>query len=324
MRFELGSGKLNVPPHWKKNKKAGLQTIKSSGSMTQSSLGADRAIFSPRPGVPKHIVDQLIEERARHLQDNPVLWIAIRTFIYPLLHYRAALGMADQIAGMDGEPIFDWLLEEIGPRLEVSGLEFVPDQGRCVIVANHPTGIVDGLALYGGLKPKRSDLCFLANRDAIRVAPKLESMVVPVEWVLEKRSIAKTREMWRLTQAAFRDEKAVIVFPSGRVAQRRGGRLLDRPWHATTINLARRNQADIVPLHIEASNSLIYYAFSRISMELRDMTLFNELLNKRGKLFRLKFGPMIPQGAVSGDAETEIIRLRNYIENKLPRGQTFD
>ncbi len=143
-------------------------------------------------------------------------------------------------------------------------------------------------------------------------------MLVPVEWVLEKRSLAKTREMWRDAKDAFRQGQMVVMFPSGRVAQLRDGRLIDRPWHDTTITIARRNEAPIIPLHMSRRNSWVYYFFARVREELRDMTLFHELFNKRGKLFKLTFGPVIPYQDLSGDPAIEINRLRRYIEFDLP------
>ena len=50
------------------------------------------------------------------------------------------------------------------------------------------------------------------------------------------------------------------------------------------------------------------------------MTLFNELLNKRGTRFALKFAPAIPSSDLVGDPEQEVIRLRKFIEIGLPKG----
>lgn len=274
-------------------------------------------------GRPPHIVDVLIEERARELRNNPAAWGLIRTLLYPLLKYRQAIAMADRIAPLPGSETFDYLAALLRLRLDVRGLEHVPRSGRCVLVANHPTGIADGLALYQALKDVRTDLRYFANRDALRVSPRLAEMLVPVEWVADKRSLAKTREMLRDARAAFARGQMVVMFPSGRVAQLRRGALVDRPWHDTTISLARRNEAPIVPLHISAWNSWVYYFFAHVREELRDMTLFNELFNKRGQRYRLTFGPPIPHADLAGDPAAEIQRLRRYIEHDLPKGRAW-
>jgi putative hemolysin len=57
-------------------------------------------------------------------------------------------------------------------KLEISGLERVPRDGAFLILANHPTGITDGIALYDAVKPPRPDMMFYANSDAERVCPR--------------------------------------------------------------------------------------------------------------------------------------------------------
>ncbi len=78
-----------------------------------------------------------------------------------------------------------------------------------------------------------------------------------------------------------------------------------------------------MPLHVAAWNSWIYYFFAKTREELRDMTLFNELFNKRGKTFRLTFGPVIPHQELAGDPAVEIARLRQHIETDLPAGRPW-
>jgi len=276
------------------------------------------------PAAPQHIVDVLIEERARHLRSHPATWFLIQRLLYPLLRYRAAIQMADAIAALPGRQVFEHVANGLRLKLEIEGLEHVPREGPCMIVANHPTGIVDGIALFEALRGVRDDLCFVANQDALRVSPGLADLVIPVEWVIEKRTLAKTREMWRLTRSAFERGRAVVMFPSGRVAQLKGFKLVDREWQSASLAFATRNNAPVIPLHITAWNSWIYYFFSRTSPELRDMTLFNELLNKRGTTFGLKFAPVIPPTDLAGDPEQEIIRLRNFVESGVRQGARWN
>lgn len=269
------------------------------------------------PSHDKHIVDVLIEERARWLIRIPPLWFALRKLLYPLLKYREAITLADRIAPLGGAQIMDLMVDHLKLRLDIAGLEHLPPEGRVVVVANHPTGIVDGIAVYQALVRIRRDLSFFANRDALRVAPRLREVLIPVEWVENKRSVAKTRDMLRQAQIAFEANHAVVIFPSGRLAKRQRGRLREHPWLPTTVNLARKHGAPIVPLHIEAQNSALYYAFSRFSTELRNMTLFHELLNKRGGTYRLRFGPRIPVEQLKGMPSEIAENLKKYVENTL-------
>ena len=60
-----------------------------------------------------------------------------------------------------------------------------------MIVANHPTGLADGSIVLAALKPIRTDVEIMANADACRVNPRFAEVIIPVEWVQDKRSIAE-------------------------------------------------------------------------------------------------------------------------------------
>jgi len=76
--------------------------------------------------------------------------------------------------------------------------------------------------------------------------------------------------------------------------------------------LARRFDLPVVPLHITARNSALFYLFDRIHPTLRDITIFHEVLNKPYQPYRLTVGaPIDPATLPSGSAEaTEVMRAR--------------
>ncbi len=267
-----------------------------------------------------HIVDVLIEERAPHLLGDPLLRPLIRTFVYPLLQYGTAVRMADHIRDMRARDVFDFVSGLLNLQLVQHGAEHIPQSGRFILAVNHPTGIADGFAVYDALKHRRPDMAFFANRDAIRVASKLNEMVIPVEWVEEKRSRERSRETLKSMVNAFKQDKAVILFPSGRLARMTESGLRERPWMPTVINLAQKYEAPVVPLHLTGRNSRLYYLFWRLSDELRDMTLFHELLNKKGREYQMTFGAPIPHTDLLGDPEEMTARLQTHVEVELPHG----
>ena len=273
-------------------------------------------VHGPDPAAPPHIVDMLIEERAEKLITSP-LWPLVRSVIYPLLRYSEARRMADDIAPMSGIAAMDYVSRALAIDIRVTGTEHIPREGPFILIANHPTGIADGIAVYDAIKPVRPDITFFANRDAQRVAPGFADLLIPVEWVEDKRTLAKTRETLVLARQAFEAGRPVMIFPSGRLAHMTVSGLRERPWLSTTINLMRRHNAPLVPMHIKARNSLMYYAFHVLNAELRNMTLFNELLNKRGKRYDMKIGPVIAPETVTGDPAEAVGRLRAYVERDL-------
>lgn len=239
-----------------------------------------------------HIVDTLIEERAtRLMRHHPTVWRALLAGLRPLLGYRAAIEMADAIMAMTGEEVLRYLSASLTLDVRVRGARHVPRTGRAIVVPNHPTGIADGVAVFDALKERRTDITFFANRDAIRVSPGMAGTIIPVEWIEAKRTYARNRETLRATVEAFRCERLVVIFPSGRLARPTLRGLRERPWQTTAVNLARKYGAPLIPMHILARNSVLFYCFWLIHEELRDITLFRELLNKEARVYDVSIGP---------------------------------
>lgn len=267
----------------------------------------------------KHIVDTLIEERAPTLFGfAPTRW-AMRHLFQPVLHYREAVRAADLISTLSGPEIMRLAARELALEVGTLGLYRLPARGRVVIAPNHPTGLADGVAIYEALGRVREDLWFLANSDAIRWAKGLADIIIPVEWVKSKRNPTGSRRLLVDVGNAFRNEQAVIIFPSGRISYMTWRGLRERPWLATAVTLARKFEAPILPVHIRARNSALFYALSQISAELRDVTIFHELLNKRGRRFELTFGDLIDPADLPSDAGEAVGLLQHHVEHELPR-----
>jgi putative hemolysin len=265
-----------------------------------------------------HIVDILIAERAPRLASTPV-WPLLRPLLYAFLDYGKARRMADAIAPLGGRAALEFISDLLRVKVRVSGLERVPARGRLVVVCNHPTGIADGVAVYDALKAARPDMMFYANSDAHRVTPGFGEVLIPVEWVEEKRSRERTRVTLGMTREAMEDERALMIFPAGRIARKlpRGG-AADVDWAPSAFSVARRYEAPILPMHLSGPWPAMFHFFHGVSDELRDITLFHELLNKRGKTFRLTIGWPIAPGALSTDAAEAALAVKAYVEQVLP------
>ena len=209
-----------------------------------------------------------------------------------------------------GHHAFAMMSSHINPRLAVRGLQHLPAKGACVLIANHPTGLADGMAVFQAIRDKRPDHIFLANADALRVMPKADDIIIPVEWVKDKRTHKKARQTLIDIKKALKDERCVVIFPSGALAKMTWRGLVDKPWESSAAMLARKYDAPIIPLHIKARNSWLYYALAQINAELRDITLFHELLNKKKQTFGMTFGPVIDPQSLPGNADeaTKLIR----------------
>ena len=271
-----------------------------------------------KPGGHDHIVDVLIAERAPNLSSGP-LWPLLRPLLYAMLDYGKARRMADAIQPLPGRAALDHVSDLLALRVAATGLDRIPASGRLILVCNHPTGIADGVALFDALKALRPDICFYANADAHRVSPRLSDVLIPVEWVEAKRTREKTRATLQAAKEAFEAERCVVMFPAGRLARvAKDGSVTDPEWAATAASLARKYAAPVVPIHVAGPESRLFHWFDRFSQELRDVTLFHELLNKKRKRFFLKVGKPIPPSRLDIDAARATYALKAFTERVLP------
>ncbi len=267
-------------------------------------------------GQPGHVVDELIAERGQKIVKNP-LWPIARPLLHVLLRYRQAIEFADAIANLSGYDALNFASEMLNLEVLVSHPERIPKSGGFVMVSNHPTGIADGMAVFDLLKATRPDMIIFANRDALRVNPRFVEIMIPVEWREEYKSNMKARETLRMTNRAVKDERALVLFPSGRIGYWDNGRLNERPWKASAVGLARRYGLPILPVHMAARNSGLFYWLSKHSTELRDMTVFHEVLNKKQKTFQFNVGQLIAPEALEGDNNEVTKALEHHCVNEL-------
>ncbi|NNU81206.1 glycerol acyltransferase [Halovulum dunhuangense] len=247
-------------------------------------------------------VDPLIAERAPWLY-RPGAHIRIaRGLLHLMLGYDLTIQIAEEIQDLPAPEMMDALADMIAQNVDVSGLERIPESGPAMIVCNHPTGIADGIILWSVLRQRRPDLFFFANKDAIRVMPQLADIIAPVEWRPEKRSHGSNRETLTYAANAFKDGRMAVLFPSGRLAKRRGLKLYERPWMPSAAMLARKYELPVVPMHIKARNSALFYLFDAIHPTLRDVTLFHEVINKTQHSFKIRTGKPLDGASLSKDS----------------------
>ncbi len=255
-------------------------------------------------------LDRLIADRAPWLFAQRPGAAPLRRAMMSLLGYPRTVELAERFRPLPSDAIMDSMAAMLARDVIVDGLQHVPRSGPALIVSTHPTGIADGIMLHHALRARRPDLYFFANQDILRLLPQMQDMICPVEWRQDRRSHAKTRATMTYVRRAADAGRLGVIFPSGRLAQRRGMTLVERPWMASAAMIARRFDLPVVPVHIAACNSMLFYLFDRIHPTLRDITLFHETLNKAHQPFRITLGAPIPPAHVPARSPDGIALLR--------------
>lgn len=198
----------------------------------------------------------------------------------------------------------------------------IPAEGRLIIVANHPIGTLDGLALVKLIRSIRPDVRIVANRVLSHMEP-LASVFLPVE-VLTGHS-KQLKASYQLMIEALQQEQAIIVFPAGEVSRITPKGVRDGDWQSGFLKLARKTQAPILPIHIKAKNSAFFYSASTLYKPLGTLLLVKEMFNKRNQSIRFRVGAPIPYTAIA-DCELNnkqlCKRFRKHVLNLGKKQQT--
>jgi len=169
----------------------------------------------------------------------------------------------------------------------------IPSEGRLLIVANHPIGTLDGLALVKLIRSVRPDVRIVANQVLYNMEP-LQSIFLPVD-VLSKKTSHKKSYQTMLT--ALKNEEAIILFPAGEVSRITPKGIRDGKWKTGFIKLAKKAKSPILPIHIKASNSALFYGMSTLYKPLGTFMLVQEMFNKKNQELNFKVGSPIPYQA---------------------------
>lgn len=171
--------------------------------------------------------------------------------------------------------------------------ERIPASGRVVIIANHPIGSLDGLALLRLISEVRRDVKIVAN-DMLMAFEPLHSLLLPLD---NMKGGGHRRSYKRILEALNKDE-AVIIFPAGEVSRAGPQGVRDGKWHSGFLSFARKTQSPILPIFIEAKNSLLFYSASMLLKPLGTALLAHEMFNKRSAEIKFKIGDPIPPHAL--------------------------
>ena len=174
-------------------------------------------------------------------------------------------------------------------KVSSNQIENIPPSGRVVIIANHPLGALDALSLIHLIKKVRSDIKIVAN-DMLSEIEQLKPILVGVNSFGDNITKTSVKEIHN----ALEKEEAVIIFPSGEVSRARPNGVKDTRWHKGFLKFASKNQAPILPIHINAKNSTLFYTLSSLNKSLSSALLPHEMFRQKSGSLEFTIGESIP------------------------------
>jgi putative hemolysin len=186
----------------------------------------------------------------------------------------------------------DALLKEFKIRFEIpeEDLKRLPKDGAYITVSNHPLGGVDGILLLKLMIEQRSDFKIIANFLLHKIEP-LIPYIMPVNPFENRKDIKSSVTGFKNALLHLKEGHPLGIFPAGEVSTYRDGKLLvDKPWEAAAMKLAKKAKVPIVPIYFHAKNSPLFYRLSKISDTLRTAKLPSELLTQKNRVIKVRIG----------------------------------
>ena len=212
----------------------------------------------------------------------------------PLLRGFSKLSRLDDIEAFlaqhghqQGLALVEAALAYLGARYTVDQVERerIPAAGRLLVVANHPSGGLDALALLHLVGSVRSDVRILAN-DLLAAMPGLAPLLLPVRILGGK----PTPESVAAVEQALEREQCVIIFPAGEVARLGLRGVRDAQWRQGFLRFARATRTPVLPVRIEARNSAMFYGAAALLKSAGTALLPRELFARRNVRIALRIG----------------------------------
>jgi len=244
---------------------------------------------------------------------NPAIYktvVAVLRYLFRESEFRRFAERYPHLTGFDFvEQALDHF--DFGVTVSDRERERIPAWGRVVIVANHPIGSLDGIALLKLVGEVRRDVKVVANDVLSAVAP-LRNLLLPVDTF----GTRTTRDNLRAIEQHLNNDGAVIIFPAGEVSRMGATGVRDTRWRHGFLRFATKTRAPILPMFVDARNSVFFYSLSILAKPLSTLWLVREMFKHNNKNMRVRIGQAIgfeTYSALPLDSKAKVKLFRRHI-----------
>lgn len=257
----------------------------------------------------KNLVEQLLPQ----LGKSPRIKSGLSNLIAKLFHQQEINRFIEQHQHLSHSDFLEKVNEHLGLSYSVSNssLENIPVSGRVVIIANHPLGSLDGLALLALVHSVRKDVKIVVNELLGSMSP-LRPFFLGVNNLTGQNSRNKIQQIHQ----ALGDEQAVIFFPAGEVSRLSFKGVRDGKWHSGFLRMAKHAKAPVLPIHVGGKNSKFFYGLSLIAKPVSALLLVREMFKNVSLTLPIKVGKLIPFASFSGmspASKDSILRFKEHL-----------
>jgi putative hemolysin len=227
---------------------------------------------------------------------------ALTPYLDRLLGFDQFNSVYSQLAEYDPDDFSRTFLDALGVRISLDGLprDTIPRDGPLIVIANHPSGLLDGVMLDALLKSVRPDVTVMAHT-LFAAIPEFHDRYL---FVGSPRSRSKRKRSVRGLRQSFQwlaRGGALVVFPAGRVSrfQFRRWSVADQPWSSHIAALARRTGVPVLPVYLHSAGNWVFQLAGIISPLLQNVRAIAAVSNYRNQTLHATIGRLIQPGDLS-------------------------
>lgn len=212
-----------------------------------------------------------------------------------------------------GERVFSRMLDLIDVRVRTAD-QWPPAQlpdTPLVIVANHPFGIGDGIAVLSLAEQLGRPFRVMIHKDLLKIR-EMEPYSLPIDFSETKDALKNNMAVRHEAVRLLKEGVTIVVFPAGGVATapKGFGRARDLPWKMFPARLVQDARASVIPMHFSGQNGRLFHLVSgpmnmaerdgrvakfvgKASLTLRTSLLIHEFARLSGKAIDVRVGDVL-------------------------------
>ncbi len=236
-------------------------------------------------------IESVIEERfPGFTARRPILGKTIVDLLRFVCHESKFRQFGESYPHLEGFDFVEQVLDffDFSYRVKANEIERIPTQGRVVIVANHPIGSLDGLALLKMVGDIRPDVKAVANEVLYALHP-LRSLLLPVDNMSGRSGKSQVKAI----RNHLDQEGALIIFPAGEVSRFGPTGIKDGRWNSGFLRFADNKNAPILPIFVDGRNSLFFYSLSLLAKPISTLWLIREMFKQAQNDVGIHVGHMV-------------------------------
>lgn len=228
------------------------------------------------------MLDKIMKFYFPTLQEDKYLFKLISKTINKLLFLNNFNNLIESIQDKTDYDFLNIFIKKLNKKYSTVNIKNIPKKDKLIIIANHPTGILDPLILLLIVKKIRPDVKVVVNEDLYKFLYPMQNMLLPINlYQPNEREIQITKIKEELSK-----NSAIIIFPAGKISKlnlKKG--IVDPTWKNGFINFSKDTNSPILPIHINANNPLLYNLLNLFNERLFTLASFRIIFKQKSHYY---------------------------------------